>query len=179
MCWMIPVLTLSWVCPWLPEFTPPKKTLPQSSWLNWLNIPMVAILKFNMQRVWCARPGATGFDGILSRKFLKFQVLRKGIFAILRQSQLKHPPRHTLGIWRLFLPMEEGGNLITGLDFMLRVTLIPRGQLIMVETNFNEFKGKSCVFVADWLETKGLHKLCSVFEGVYEQFISLIYKYVW
>ena len=34
------------------------------------------------------------------------------------------------------------------------------------ETNFDEFKGKDCVFVADWLKTKGLHKLCSVFEGV-------------
>ena len=40
----------------------------------------------------------------------------------------------------------------------------------MVETaemsNFDEFKGKDCVFVADWMKTKGLHKLCSVFEGV-------------
>ena len=31
-------------------------------------------------------------------------------------------------------------------------------------SNFDEFKGKDCV--ADWLKTKGLHKLCSVFEGV-------------
>ena len=35
------------------------------------------------------------------------------------------------------------------------------------KSNFDEFKGKDCVFVADWLKTKGLHrKLCSVFEGV-------------
>ena len=33
-------------------------------------------------------------------------------------------------------------------------------------SNFDEFKGKYCVFVADWLKTKGLHKLCSVFAGV-------------
>ena len=33
------------------------------------------------------------------------------------------------------------------------------------ETNFDEFKGKDCVFQADWLKTNGLHKLCSVFEG--------------
>ena len=33
-------------------------------------------------------------------------------------------------------------------------------------SNFDEFKGKDCVFGADWLKTKGLHKLCSVFEGV-------------
>ena len=34
-------------------------------------------------------------------------------------------------------------------------------------SNFDEFKGKDCAFVADWLKTKGLHKPCSVFEGVY------------
>ena len=34
------------------------------------------------------------------------------------------------------------------------------------ETNFDEFKGKDCVFIADWLKTKGLHKLFSVFAGV-------------
>ena len=47
-----------------------------------------------------------------------------------------------------------------------------------METNFDEFKGKDCVFVVDWLKTKGLHKLCSVFQGVYERFISIICKYV-
>ena len=34
------------------------------------------------------------------------------------------------------------------------------------ETDFDEFKGKDCVSVTDWLKSKGLHKLCSVFEGV-------------
>ena len=33
-------------------------------------------------------------------------------------------------------------------------------------SNFDEFKGKDCVFVADGLKTRGLHKLCSVFESV-------------
>ena len=33
-------------------------------------------------------------------------------------------------------------------------------------SNFDEFKGKDWVFVADWLETKGLHKLCAVFVGL-------------
>ena len=46
------------------------------------------------------------------------------------------------------------------------------------ETNFEEFKGKYCVFVAEWLKTKGLHKLRSIFEGVEERFISIIYKFV-
>ena len=45
----------------------------------------------------------------------------------------------------------------------------------MAETsNSDEFKGKDCVFVADWLKTKGLHKLCSVFE----RFMFIVYKYV-
>ena len=38
-----------------------------------------------------------------------------------------------------------------------------------MEANFDEFKGKDCILVKrlpDWLKTKGLHKLCSVFEGV-------------
>ena len=49
----------------------------------------------------------------------------------------------------------------------------------MAETsNFDEFKGKDFVFVADWLKTNDLHKLCSVFEGVYEPFIFIVYKYV-
>ena len=40
-------------------------------------------------------------------------------------------------------------------------------------SNFDEFKGKDCVFMADWLKTKGLHKLCPVFEGVKERFIFI------
>ena len=45
------------------------------------------------------------------------------------------------------------------------------------ETNFDEFKRKDCIFMADWLKAKGLHKLCSVFEGVKDRFMS-IFKYV-
>ena len=45
------------------------------------------------------------------------------------------------------------------------------------ETNFDEFKRKDCLFVADWLKTEDLHKLCSVFEGVQDRFIP-IFKYV-
>ena len=40
-------------------------------------------------------------------------------------------------------------------------------------SNFDEFKGKDCAFEAGWLKTKGRHKLCSVFEGVYERFMSI------
>ena len=45
-------------------------------------------------------------------------------------------------------------------------------------SNFDEFKGKYCVFVVDWLKTKGLHKLSSVLEGLEERFIFIVYKYV-
>ena len=34
------------------------------------------------------------------------------------------------------------------------------------EINFDEFKGKDSGFVADKLKTKGVHKLCSAFEGI-------------
>ena len=59
------------------------------------------------------------------------------------------------------------GNLIASLDVMLRDKSWRRPAAETAETsNFDEFNGKDCVFVADWLKTKGLHKLCSVFEGV-------------
>ena len=68
------------------------------------------------------------------------------------------------------------GNLIASLDFMLRVGLIPRGVI-----NHDEDK-PSCIqsdtrFVADWLKSKCMHKLCSVFEGIQEPFIckSVVY----
>ena len=56
-------------------------------------------------------------------------------------------------------------NLVASLDLMLRVG--GADYLETAETNSGEFKGNDCVFVAEWLKTKGLHKLkCSVFEGV-------------
>ena len=33
-------------------------------------------------------------------------------------------------------------------------------------------KAKDTLFVADWMKSKGLHKLCSVFEGIQEPFVS-------
>ena len=90
------------------------------------------------------------------------------------KSKLQHPPpppgiprafdafscpggrefdHHSLGV----------GNLIASLDVMLRVALIPRGLI----NHGGDVKGKDSVFVADCqLKTKGLHKLCSLFEGV-------------
>ena len=52
----------------------------------------------------------------------------------------------------------------------------------MTKTSLRAFKAKDTRFVADWLKSKGLHKLCSVFEGIQESFIlslackSAVYK---
>ena len=32
-----------------------------------------------------------------------------------------------------------------------------------------EFKGRDIAFVSDWLTNKGLQKLCSIFEGMFEK----------
>ena len=41
----------------------------------------------------------------------------------------------------------------------------------MVETSLDAFKGKYTRLVVYWLKSKGLHKLCSVFEGNQEPFV--------
>ena len=49
----------------------------------------------------------------------------------------------------------------------------------MAKTSLHAFKAKDTRFVADWLKSKGLHKLCSVFEGIQEPFtLSLACKSV-
>ena len=46
----------------------------------------------------------------------------------------------------------------------------------MAKTSLHAFKAKDTRFVADWLKRKGLHKLCSVFEGIQE---PLTKYYLW
>ena len=41
----------------------------------------------------------------------------------------------------------------------------------MPKTSLHAFKAKDTRFVADWLKSKGLHKLFSAFEGIQEPFI--------
>ena len=41
----------------------------------------------------------------------------------------------------------------------------------MAKTSLHAFRAKDTRFVADWLKSKGLHKLCLVFEGIQEPFI--------
>ena len=60
------------------------------------------------------------------------------------------------------------GNLIASFDLMLRVARIPRGVINHGGRSLDAFKAKDTRFVANWLKSKGLHKLCSVFEGIQE-----------
>ena len=48
----------------------------------------------------------------------------------------------------------------------------------MAETNLDALKGKDSVFVADWLKSKGPHKLCTVFQGIKNQFNLYYFEYV-
>ena len=41
----------------------------------------------------------------------------------------------------------------------------------MAETSLDAFKAKDTRFMADWLKSKGLHKLFSVLEGIQEPFV--------
>ena len=38
--------------------------------------------------------------------------------------------------------------------------------VIMGDTVLEDFRGKDCAFVANWLRGKGLNKLCAVSEGI-------------
>ena len=60
------------------------------------------------------------------------------------------------------------GNLIASSCY---VALIPRGVINHGEGKLDAFKAKDTRFVADWLKSKGLRKLCSVFEGIQELFV--------
>ena len=56
--------------------------------------------------------------------------------------------------------------MIASLDYMLQVALsstwVDKIMAMTAETNFDEFKGKDCVFVAEWLKSKGLQALFRV-----------------
>ena len=49
----------------------------------------------------------------------------------------------------------------------------------MTKTSLQAFKAKDTRFVADWLKRKGLHKLCSVFEGIQEPFMGAFDNLEW
>ena len=49
----------------------------------------------------------------------------------------------------------------------------------MAETSLDAFKVKDSRFMADWPKSKGLHKLCSVFEGIQEPFVLSLVSRGW
>ena len=54
------------------------------------------------------------------------------------------------------------GNSNCTLDFMKSLAW----RAIMEDGVLEDFRGKDCAFVANWLRGKGLNKLCAVFEGI-------------
>ena len=69
------------------------------------------------------------------------------------------------------LPPRGGGNLIISLPGGGEFELHPRFHVkslawraIMGDAVLEDFRGKDCAFVANWLRGKGLNKLCAVFE---------------
>ena len=97
------------------------------------------------------------------------------------KSKLQHaPPGHTPGIWHLCRPGEEGIWLsessrgwgiwtpcFRGGEFELHPRFHVKSLAwwaIMGDAVLEDFRGKDCAFVANWLRGKGLNKLCAVFE---------------
>ena len=90
------------------------------------------------------------------------------------------PPGHTPGIWHLYRPGEEGiwlsessrgwgiwSPCFRGGEFELHPRFHVKSlawRAIMGDAVLEDFRGKDCAFVANWLRGKGLNKLCAVFE---------------
>ena len=99
-------------------------------------------------------------------------------------TKLQHPPPpgHTPGIWHLCRPGEEGiwlsecsrgwgiwSPCFRGGEFELHPRFHVKSlawRAIMGDAVLEDFRGKDCAFVANWLRGKGLNKLCAVFEGI-------------
>ena len=92
------------------------------------------------------------------------------------------PPRHTPGIWHLCRPGEEeiwlsessrGWGIwspcVRGGEFELHPRFHVKSLAwwaIIGDEVLEDFRGKYCPFVANWLQGKGLNKLCAIFEGI-------------
>ena len=87
------------------------------------------------------------------------------------------PPGHTPGIWHLCRPGEEEiwlsesiwSPCVRGGEFELHPRFHVKSLAwwaIMGDTVLEDFRGKDCAFMANWLRGKGLNKLCSVFERI-------------
>ena len=90
------------------------------------------------------------------------------------------PPGHTPGIWHLCRPGEEGiwlsessrgwgiwSPCVGDGEFELHPQFHVKSlawRAVMEDAVLEDFRGKDCAFVANWLRGKGLNKLCAVFE---------------
>ena len=96
-----------------------------------------------------------------------------------RSFNMPPPPRHTPGIWHLCRPGEEGiwlsessrgwgiwSPCFRGGEFELhpRFHVKSLAWRAMGDAVLEDFRGKDCALVANWLREKGLYKLCGVFE---------------
>ena len=92
------------------------------------------------------------------------------------------PSGHTPGIWHLCRPGEEGiwlsessrgwgiwSPCVRGGEFELHPRFHVKSlawRAIMGNAVLEDFWGKHCAFVANWLRGMGLNNLCAVFEGI-------------
>ena len=98
----------------------------------------------------------------------------------IEASTCPPPPGDTPGIWHLCRPGEEriwsskssrGWGIwspcFRGGEFELHPRFHVKSlawRAIMGDAVLEDFRGKDCAFVANWLRGKGLNKLCAVFE---------------
>ena len=98
----------------------------------------------------------------------------------IEASTCPPPPGHTPGIWHLCRPGEEGiwlsessrgwgiwSPCFRGGEFELHLRFHVKSlawRAIMGDAVLEDCRGKDCAFVANWLQGKGLNKLCAVFE---------------
>ena len=108
-------------------------------------------------------------------KYWSPEIKKKALYAILCIGQIEAstcpaPPEHLTP-----LLSRRGGNLIIrvfqGVGNLKAFELHPRlhvkslaWRAIMGDAVLEDFRGKDCAFVANWLRGKGLNKLCAVFE---------------
>ena len=85
-----------------------------------------------------------------------------------RETESENPERREFDYQSLpgggeFDPHALGvGNLNCTLDFMKSLAW----RAIMEDGVLEDFRGKDCAFVANWLRGKDLKKLCAVFESI-------------
>ena len=99
------------------------------------------------------------------------------------EASTSPPPGIPPAIWHLYRPREEGiwlsessrewgiwSPYVRGGEFELHPPFHVKSLAwwaIMRDAVLEDFRGKDCAFVANWLRGKGLNKLCTIFEGIW------------